>query len=152
MRALTFWLNQINPPTTKQHFIYFVQEFNLINKKELQPLAELIASLTNRKPGTSSNSQIFFSNSVDGFFKYDSFFSHLFAFAFAFAFRSQIIVDLGGTKIAWSACWDRHKANTKKGESSGGVVCVGGRVLCSLRSLSTHSQKKKAKKKTTTTT
>jgi hypothetical protein len=29
-----------------QHFIFFVQEFNLIKKQELQPLAELIASLT----------------------------------------------------------------------------------------------------------
>jgi len=36
--------------TSFKHFIFFVQEFNLINKKELQPLAELIASLTNKKP------------------------------------------------------------------------------------------------------
>merc|ERR1711879_608903 len=36
--------------TSFKHFIFFVQEFNLINKKELQPLAELISSLTNKKP------------------------------------------------------------------------------------------------------
>jgi len=32
--------------TSLKHFIYFVQEFSLINKRELQPLAELIESLT----------------------------------------------------------------------------------------------------------
>jgi len=32
--------------TSFKHFIFFVQEFSLINKKELQPLAELITSLT----------------------------------------------------------------------------------------------------------
>ncbi|ORX87954.1 mps one binder kinase activator-like 1 protein [Anaeromyces robustus] len=32
--------------TSFKHFIFFVQEFNLIDKKELAPLAELIATLT----------------------------------------------------------------------------------------------------------
>lgn len=32
--------------TSFKHFIYFVQEFKLIEKKELEPLAELIESLT----------------------------------------------------------------------------------------------------------
>jgi MOB kinase activator 1 len=32
--------------TSFKHFIYFVQEFSLIDKKELAPLQELIASLT----------------------------------------------------------------------------------------------------------
>ena len=31
-----------------KHFIFFVQEFSLIKKQELQPLAELITSLTKR--------------------------------------------------------------------------------------------------------
>lgn len=34
--------------TSFKHFIFFVQEFNLIDKKELAPLAELIAQLTNK--------------------------------------------------------------------------------------------------------
>eukprot|EP01089_Gocevia_fonbrunei_P020006 TRINITY_DN727_c0_g1_i1.p1 TRINITY_DN727_c0_g1~~TRINITY_DN727_c0_g1_i1.p1 ORF type:complete len:230 (-),score=47.04 TRINITY_DN727_c0_g1_i1:51-740(-) len=34
--------------TSFKHFIYFVKEFNLINKRELQPLAELIESLTGK--------------------------------------------------------------------------------------------------------
>ncbi|CAG8782605.1 10825_t:CDS:1, partial [Cetraspora pellucida] len=32
--------------TSFKHYIYFVQEFQLIEKRELQPLADLIASLT----------------------------------------------------------------------------------------------------------
>jgi len=43
--------------TSFKHFIYFVQEFNLINKRELQPLAELIDSLTKtdeEKKGSSA--------------------------------------------------------------------------------------------------
>ena len=32
--------------TSFKHFIYFVQEFQLIEKKELMPLQELILSLT----------------------------------------------------------------------------------------------------------
>eukprot|EP01104_Vermistella_antarctica_P013284 TRINITY_DN3_c1_g1_i1.p1 TRINITY_DN3_c1_g1~~TRINITY_DN3_c1_g1_i1.p1 ORF type:complete len:228 (+),score=58.42 TRINITY_DN3_c1_g1_i1:34-684(+) len=35
--------------TSFKHFIYFVQEFSLIDKKELAPLAELITSLTASK-------------------------------------------------------------------------------------------------------
>ncbi|CAJ0851828.1 9319_t:CDS:2 [Entrophospora sp. SA101] len=34
--------------TSFKHFIYFIQEFQLIEKKELQPLSELIASLTSQ--------------------------------------------------------------------------------------------------------
>ncbi|RIB14969.1 MOB kinase activator 1A [Gigaspora rosea] len=34
--------------TSFKHFIYFVQEFQLIEKRELQPLADLIASLTSQ--------------------------------------------------------------------------------------------------------
>lgn len=34
--------------TSFKHFIFFVQEFKLIEPKELAPLAELIESLTNR--------------------------------------------------------------------------------------------------------
>jgi len=35
--------------TSFKHFIYFVQEFNLIEKRELTPLAELIERLINKK-------------------------------------------------------------------------------------------------------
>ncbi|KJE90409.1 mps one binder kinase activator-like 1 [Capsaspora owczarzaki ATCC 30864] len=35
--------------TSFKHFIFFVQEFNLIEKKELAPLAELISQLTNKE-------------------------------------------------------------------------------------------------------
>jgi MOB kinase activator 1 len=35
--------------TSFKHFIYFVQEFDLIDKKELAPLQELITSLTGEK-------------------------------------------------------------------------------------------------------
>ena len=34
--------------TSFKHFIFFVQEFNLIDKRELQPLAELIEKLTSK--------------------------------------------------------------------------------------------------------
>lgn len=34
--------------TSFKHFIYFIQEFNLVDKKELAPLAELITSLTSK--------------------------------------------------------------------------------------------------------
>ncbi|CAG8726277.1 12158_t:CDS:2, partial [Acaulospora morrowiae] len=34
--------------TSFKHFIYFVQEFQLIEKKELQPLSELIVTLTSQ--------------------------------------------------------------------------------------------------------
>ncbi|CAG8671796.1 7222_t:CDS:2 [Dentiscutata erythropus] len=34
--------------TSFKHYIYFVQEFQLIDKRELQPLAELITSLTSQ--------------------------------------------------------------------------------------------------------
>ncbi|CAG8434710.1 7796_t:CDS:2 [Diversispora eburnea] len=34
--------------TSFKHFIYFVQEFQLIEKKELQPLTELIVTLTSK--------------------------------------------------------------------------------------------------------
>jgi len=33
-----------------QHFIFFVQEFKLVEPKELAPLSELIDSLTAEKP------------------------------------------------------------------------------------------------------
>jgi MOB kinase activator 1 len=36
--------------TSFRHFIYFVLEFQLIEKKELQPLSELIASFADKKP------------------------------------------------------------------------------------------------------
>lgn len=35
--------------TSFQHFIFFVLQFNLIEKKELAPLSELIASFTKEK-------------------------------------------------------------------------------------------------------
>ena len=35
--------------TSFKHFIFFVQEFQLIDKKELAPLQELISSLTEEK-------------------------------------------------------------------------------------------------------
>jgi MOB kinase activator 1 len=35
--------------TSFKHFIFFVQEFNLIDKKELAPLQELINTLTGEK-------------------------------------------------------------------------------------------------------
>jgi len=34
--------------TSFKHFIYFIQEFNLVDKKELAPLQELITQLTNK--------------------------------------------------------------------------------------------------------
>lgn len=34
--------------TSFKHFIYFVQEFSLIEKRELSPLQELIEKLTNK--------------------------------------------------------------------------------------------------------
>lgn len=37
--------------TSFKHFIFFVQEFQLIEKKELAPLQELITSLTEEKGG-----------------------------------------------------------------------------------------------------
>ncbi|PRP84570.1 Mps1 binder-like protein [Planoprotostelium fungivorum] len=36
--------------TSFKHFIYFVQEFQLVEKKELAPLQELITQLMNRTP------------------------------------------------------------------------------------------------------
>jgi len=35
--------------TSFKHFIFFIQEFALVDKKELAPLQELIDSLTNEK-------------------------------------------------------------------------------------------------------
>lgn len=35
--------------TSLKHFIYFVQEFNLVEKKELVPLDDVIEKLTNKK-------------------------------------------------------------------------------------------------------
>ena len=43
-RMLTAALNGVCP----QHFIFFVQEFNLVEAKELAPLAELIDSLAKK--------------------------------------------------------------------------------------------------------
>ena len=40
--------------TSFKHFIYFVQEFGLIEKKELAPLAELIDRLVHRETSSSS--------------------------------------------------------------------------------------------------
>lgn len=41
--------------TSFKHFIFFVQEFNLIEKRELAPLQELIDKLTGRGgPGSST--------------------------------------------------------------------------------------------------
>jgi len=34
--------------TSFKHFIYFVQEFSLVDKKELAPLQELISQLVNK--------------------------------------------------------------------------------------------------------
>ena len=42
--------------TSFKHFIYFVQEFGLIEKKELAPLAELIDRLVHRETSSSSSS------------------------------------------------------------------------------------------------
>ncbi|XP_062510044.1 MOB kinase activator 1B [Corticium candelabrum] len=39
--------------TSFKHFIFFVQEFNLIDKRELAPLADLIERLTSRDKDTS---------------------------------------------------------------------------------------------------
>lgn len=36
--------------TSFKHFIYFVQEFQLVDKKELAPLQELITQLMSRSP------------------------------------------------------------------------------------------------------
>lgn len=38
--------------TSFKHFIFFVQEFNLIDKRELAPLADLIDRLTSRDKET----------------------------------------------------------------------------------------------------
>jgi len=40
--------------TSFKHFIFFIQEFNLVEKKELAPLAELIESLTGSKESKAS--------------------------------------------------------------------------------------------------
>ena len=40
--------------TSFKHFIFFVQEFNLIDKRELQPLAELIEKLASKDRWTPS--------------------------------------------------------------------------------------------------
>lgn len=42
--------------TSFKHFIYFVQEFNLIEKKELAPLAELIDQLAARDEKAKASS------------------------------------------------------------------------------------------------
>ena len=42
--------------TSFKHFIYFVQEFGLIEKKELAPLSELIERLVHREAAASSSS------------------------------------------------------------------------------------------------
>ena len=42
--------------TSFKHFIYFVQEFGLIEKKELAPLSELIERLVHREASASSPS------------------------------------------------------------------------------------------------
>jgi MOB kinase activator 1 len=41
--------------TSFKHFIYFVDEFNLIDDKELVPLAELIVEFKKRRPGKTPN-------------------------------------------------------------------------------------------------
>ena len=41
----TFHLSQAHLNTSFKHFIYFVHEFNLIDKRELTPMQELIEKM-----------------------------------------------------------------------------------------------------------